>query len=162
MLPDYLIQNEHIRVKLCRHGLFIFNINDTFIGRGLDIYGEWCETEIELLTQVLRAGNTIVDVGANIGTHTVAFAKIVGPNGTVHAFEPQRRLFQMLCGNVALNALENVHCYQRCVGSVSSEILVPPLPPSNTKHNFGAVPISGSNRGEKVQVITIDNLKLTS
>ena len=39
-------------------------------------------------------GATVVDVGANIGTLTVPFAKMVGHTGTVHAFEPFRRLFQ--------------------------------------------------------------------
>jgi FkbM family methyltransferase len=35
-----------------------------------------------------RPGDTIVEVGANVGTETVAFADIVGPAGRVYAFEP--------------------------------------------------------------------------
>ena len=162
MIADYLVENTYIGVKRCKHGLFIFNKNDTFVGRGLDIYGEWCESEIETLSQLLRPGHTVIDVGANIGTHTVAFANLVGPTGTVHAFEPQRRLFQMLCGNVALNELENVYCHQKCVSSAAAELLIPELPPPTRAFNFAAVPIGGGTKGEMVPAVTIDNLGLTA
>lgn len=36
----------------------------------------------------LKPGDVVVDVGAHSGRHTVVFAEIVGPTGTVHAFEP--------------------------------------------------------------------------
>ena len=116
MLSPYLLENRHIAVKHCRHGIFMFSRNDNFVGRGLDLYGEWCDFEIQLLRNYIKFGDTVIDVGANIGTHAVAFGNMVGPMGAVHAFEPQRRLFTMLSGNVALNALEQVVCHQAAVG----------------------------------------------
>src|ERR1700728_65305 len=62
--------------------------------------------EIALLTQVLQllgSDLTVVDVGANFGTYTLALARCVGARGKVHAFEPQRTIFHMLAGSVALN-----------------------------------------------------------
>src|ERR1700759_4504087 len=106
MQSPYLVENRYLGVKRCRHGGFMFNRNDAYIGRSLDLYGEWCDFEIQLLSRFINPGDTVVDVGANIGTHTVAFANLVGAGGVVPAFEPQRRLFQMLSGNVALNALD--------------------------------------------------------
>lgn len=103
MVPSYLIENGFIGVKQGRRGIFVFNRNDRFIGRSIDLYGEWCESEIELLLGFIRSGDTVVDVGANIGTHTVTFAAIVGHAGSVLAFEPQPSSFQLLCGNVAIN-----------------------------------------------------------
>ena len=50
----------------------------TLYGRSLDLYGEWCEFEIVLMRQVIRLGDVVIDAGANIGTHTVAFANLVG------------------------------------------------------------------------------------
>jgi len=83
--------------------------NDKFIGRrSLDAYGEFCELELYLLRQIIKPGMTVVEAGANIGTHTVAFAKAVGATGRVLTFEPQRTVFHMLCGNLALNGLSNV------------------------------------------------------
>jgi FkbM family methyltransferase len=161
MLSPYLVENRHLAVKRCKHGLFMYNRNDSYIGRSLDLYGEWCDFEIQLLGQFIKTGDTIADVGANIGTHAVAFANLVGPAGIVHAFEPQRRLFLMLSGNVALNALDNVFCHQVAVGDATGDILIPQLPPADTHFNFGAVPLaSPAAARESVRKITLDSLKL--
>lgn len=161
MMSAYLLENRHIAVKRCKHGLFMYNRNDAFIGRSLDLYGEWCEFEINLMRQLIRTGDTVIDAGANIGTHTVAFANLVGATGFVHAFEPQRRHFLMLAGNVALNALDNVFCHQKAVGDSNDEIKLPPLPPADTNFNFGAVSLAqGSNAGETVPSVTLDSLDL--
>jgi FkbM family methyltransferase len=134
------------------------NRNDSFVGRGLDLYGEWCEFEIQLLRLFIRLGDTVLDVGANIGTHTVAFANIVGPGGVVHTCEPQRRNFLFLAGNVALNALDNVFCHQKAVGETDGEIA---LPPPDTNFNYSAVSIAdGAENGERVPIVTIDSLEL--
>jgi FkbM family methyltransferase len=161
MLSPYLVENRHMAVKRCKHGLFMYNRNDTFVGRSLDLYGEWCESEIELLRQFISLGDTIIDVGANIGTHTVAFANLVGPGGVVQSFEPQRRNFLILAGNVALNALDNVFCHQKAVGRSNGKIGLPPLPPPDINFNFGGVPLAkGSETGESVPLVTLDSLDL--
>jgi FkbM family methyltransferase len=163
MLSPYLLENRHVAVKQCKHGLFMYNRNDAFIGRGLDLYGEWCDFEIQLLRQFISPGDIVIDAGANIGTHAVAFANLVGPAGLVHAFEPQRRNFLMLAGNVALNALENVVCHQKAIGDANGEITLPSLPPPDMNFNYGAVPISqGSGTGEVVPLVTLDSLKLAT
>jgi len=40
------------------------------------------------LQQNLRDGSTALDIGANLGMHTMYMAKLVGASGAVHAFEP--------------------------------------------------------------------------
>ena len=79
MQSPYLVEHRHMAVKRCKHGLFMYNRNDAFVGRGLDLYGEWCEFEIQRSGGFRQAGDTVIDAGANIGTHTVAFANFVGP-----------------------------------------------------------------------------------
>jgi FkbM family methyltransferase len=161
MQSSYLIEHRHMAVKRCKHGLFMYNRNDAFIGRGLDVYGEWCDFEIQLLRLFIKPGNTVIDAGSNIGTHAVAFANLVGAGGVVHAFEPQRQNFLMLAGNVALNALDNVVCHQKAVGDAMGEIRLPPLPSPDTHFNFGAVSLSqGSETGESVPIVTLDSLDL--
>ena len=108
ILNPATVSPNYMATKLCRHGTFLFNRNDTFVGRSLELYGEWCEAEIELLAQVVKAGDVVLDVGANIGTHAVSFARMVTDSGMVVAFEPQRLVFQNLCANLALNSLRNV------------------------------------------------------
>ena len=154
-----LIEHAHVSVKKCKHGLMMYNVNDRFVGRSLDLYGEWCERELELLGQVIRPGHVVVDVGANIGTHTVFFGETVGRTGAVIAVEPQRLCFQMLCGNVALNGLVNVVCLQAAAGNARGTLKVPIIDPA-TPYNFGALSVEGHSAGEDVQVIAIDELAL--
>jgi len=54
-------------------------------------------------------GTTIIDVGANFGFHTLEFADLVGDEGRVYSFEPQRLVFYQLCGNVILNGRDNIY-----------------------------------------------------
>ena len=57
---------------------------------------------------VLKPGDTVIDIGANIGWYTIFAAKLVGASGKVIAFEPEPRSFSFLQRNVALNRLSNV------------------------------------------------------
>ena len=120
-----LLECGNLRLKACKHGPMMFFANDTHIGRSLDLYGELSEPEIELFGQYLRPGMVAVDAGANIGTHTVCFARAVGPTGRVFAFEPQRVLHQILCGNLALNLCRTVVAEHKALGARSGSVLVP-------------------------------------
>ena len=68
-------------LKDCRHGRMLYNINDKYVGRSLDVYGEFCEAELTLLQPFVRPTDIIIEVGANIGTHTVPFAQWTSGGG---------------------------------------------------------------------------------
>jgi FkbM family methyltransferase len=55
--------------------------------------------------RLVKAGDTVFDIGANIGAHTLPLARLVGPHGTVAAFEPTDYAFSKLRRNLALNPL---------------------------------------------------------
>jgi FkbM family methyltransferase len=154
-----LLEHRYIRVRRCRHGLFAYNKNDVFIGRALDLYGEWCEAELALLGQLLRPGHVAVDAGAHLGTHAVFFARSVAPGGAVIAIEPQRVTFQLLCANVALNALTNVRTLHMAASDERGIITVPVLDPA-VEFNFGAFPIEGYAAGDSVPAMPLDDLEL--
>lgn len=154
-----LLENANLRVKACRHGLMMYFANDDYIGRSLDLYGEFSEGETALFAQILRPGMTVVDAGANIGTHTVYFAKAVGPGGLVHAFEPQRTLHQMLCGNAALNRLGNVVAKNAALGAQPGAILVPRVDYAHAA-NFGAVSLGKWEQGETVPLTPLAECRL--
>lgn len=65
-------------------------------------------TETAFFLRSLRPGQTVVDVGANIGYYTLLFARAVGPSGRVYAFEPEPNNFELLQTNVELNGYQNV------------------------------------------------------
>jgi FkbM family methyltransferase len=147
------------RLKDTRYGRMLYNIHDVYIGRSYDVYGEYSEHEISLLLRLVRPGITVVDVGANIGTHTIPFAKAVGDAGAVVAFEPQRLVFQILCANVALNSLANVRAFQYAVGEEQDTIAVPQLDFSQP-HNLGGVELGSHAAGEQVAMIRLDDMEL--
>jgi FkbM family methyltransferase len=84
---------------------------------------------------------------------------MVGNDGEVHAFEPQRIVFQTLCANLALNQCTNVFARQLAVGAQAGSIMVPPVQPS-LRGNFGGVSLGDFPGGESVAVITLDSLDL--
>lgn len=121
-----------------RHGRFFVLSNDTYISRSMAEYGEWTESEFDLLAQILRPGDNVVDVGANIGCLTVPFAQAVGPGGYVYAFEPQPRVFQLLAANVVLNEVPNARLYHAGCGSQAGTLLIAE-PSYETPYNYGAI-----------------------
>ena len=97
--------------------------------------------DIMLLHQVLGVlgpATTLVDVGANVGTYSLALAPAVGPAGKVHAFEPQRIIFNMLAGSVALSGHTNIWCHNMAVGDRQGRIELPQFD-YRRELNFGSV-----------------------
>lgn len=146
------------KIKDCRHGRFMYLLNDVYVGRSLDIYGEYCEGESEMFRQLLRPADVAIDAGANIGAHTVGMARLVQSAGAVVAFEPQRAIYDLLCNNLRLNGIANVRALRQAVGSAPGVIRVPPLDYAQAD-NFGGVALGGA-AGEQVDVVTIDSLGL--
>lgn len=71
---------------------------------------------LELLIRMLRPGDIVFDIGANIGIYSVLLAKAVGQGGRVFAFEPDSRNQARLAENILLNNLKNVQCFQKALG----------------------------------------------
>jgi FkbM family methyltransferase len=62
----------------------------------------------QAIRSYVSSGDTVYDIGANIGYISLALAKQVGPQGQVIAFEPIPQTFDSLSKNVALNKLSNI------------------------------------------------------
>ena len=161
MQSPYLVENRHIAVKNCRHGLFMYSRNDAFVGRGLDLYGEWCDFEIQPMPPRVKPGDTVIDVGANIGTHTVAFANMGGPAGPC---TPTSR------SGAVPDAVRQ--CGAQCARArllpsgggrrFDGEIDLPQLPSPDMNFNFSAVSLMQNDKsGDTVPLVTLDLLKLS-
>jgi FkbM family methyltransferase len=146
-------------LRMCRSGPMLYNKFDVYVGGLLRKYREFCVFEQEVFQQFVRNGALVVEVGANIGGHTVELSRLVGPDGEVHAFEPQRIVFQTLCANLALNQCINVYARQMALGAESGTILVPALDPA-VRENFGGLSLRHVSSGEPVPLFTLDNLDL--
>jgi FkbM family methyltransferase len=69
--------------------------------------GQYSESEVAMMRNFLRDGSIAIDVGANIGDLTLPLSQTFGPSGRVYAIESHPQAFQVLCGNLALNAVTN-------------------------------------------------------
>jgi FkbM family methyltransferase len=78
-----------------------------YIGKCFDLYGQYSESEVEIMRGFLRERSTVIDVGANIGDLTLPLARIVGESGSVYAIESHPETFNVLCANLALNGIRN-------------------------------------------------------
>ncbi|MBN2405879.1 MAG: FkbM family methyltransferase, partial [Coriobacteriia bacterium] len=76
-------------------------------------YIEW--DELLFMTRYLRAGDGVIDAGANIGLYTLLAAPIVGPEGSVDSFEPGTIAAERLKENIELNGFEHVYLHQAAV-----------------------------------------------
>ncbi len=75
--------------------------------------------EMRFLRRYLRPGDGFVDVGANIGTYTLLAASLVGPRGSVDAFEPSPVAAGRLRESVTLNQLSNVCVHETAIGDAN-------------------------------------------
>lgn len=154
MLPDLLNNTASLRVVRARHGLIAYHPQDSIIGRSIEVYGEYYESEVNLFRQVVRPGDVAVDVGAYIGTHTLVLAHLVGPTGRVVAFEPQNVIHQLLSANLALNGLTWARAVHAAAGAGAGDVVVPPQDYARPG-NFGGLELGG-RIGARVPVLPLD------
>ena len=147
-----------------RHGPMFALAGDTYITRSLQVYGEYGRDEADLFRQIVKPGMTVVEAGANIGTHSVMLARACAP-ARLFAFEPQQRVFQILCANLVLNGVRNAITLPDAVGADAGTAMIPSVDYASDC-NFGSVSIRQSEgadwaSGQPTRVVTIDDLALT-
>ena len=121
---------------------------------------------LELRRKYFGSGVVAIDGGANIGVHTIEWAKAMHSWGKVAAFEPQERLYYALAGNIALNNCGNAVAMHAALDAKSG-MMTMPIPNYNAPANFGGLNLRGAiDIGQKVtdsapvRTIAIDDLGL--
>ena len=67
------------------------------------LFGAFERPTVAACRRHVRPGDVALDIGANIGAHTLRLAQLVGPSGRVFAFEPTTFAYRKLVANIALN-----------------------------------------------------------
>ena len=142
-----------------KHGTFSYYSNDQYIGKSLSEYGEWSEAEVVVLKQLLADNENMIEVGSNIGTHTIPLAKQVLNGGFVYAIEPQHQNHKLLLDNIKNNELKNVKVLKIAISSKEGEAYMNTFD-ENITGNYGDSKIFSSNfkNAESVPVKTLDQL----
>jgi len=121
----------------------------------LSVCGVYEPLETELVKEEVKKGDVVLDIGANIGYYTLIFAKLVGEEGKVYAFEPEPDNFALLKYNVEINGYQNVILVQKAVSNKSGEIRL-----YLCEDNKGDHRIYDSHDGRKfveIEVIQLDD-----
>ena len=150
-------RSPYLSVGRCRHGLMVWPKNDQIIGRALDLYGEFAEGENQILVKYAKQGDTVIDVGANLGTATLPMSAAVGLSGEVLAFEPQPFICQCLLTNLTLSHCFNVRHFASALGAAPGWATMQ-VPKQGEPYNYGAVSIGEG--GLSVPVLSLDDLNL--
>ncbi len=78
--------------------------------------------ELQIIRNIIKKGDTVIDVGANIGFFTLFFRSLVGDNGKIIAFEPEKKNFEILKKNIQVNNLRNVEIHNLALGSENKNL----------------------------------------
>lgn len=99
---------------------------DEGVSKDLFFYGkrEIPVTDYMLSGKIIKAGDVVLDLGANIGYYVLLESRIVGPNGTVYAVEPVTECFKTLKRNVELNDLKNVELFRFGAGDTNANAYI--------------------------------------
>jgi FkbM family methyltransferase len=102
------------------NGAIVFGKNRPgYGGRGIYIFGDTLEPELEHLEEFLPPGGVFVDVGGNTGIYTVKAAQFFRRDGggTVITYEPLPEMLAELDHNLAVNGFDNVRLRSFCLGA---------------------------------------------
>jgi FkbM family methyltransferase len=87
------------------------NNNDPVVSGALTM-GVYERFETEIFQKNIKMGDTVIDVGANLGYYTAIAARLTGDKGLVYAIEPEPVNFSYLKKTTELNGFANIFCCQ--------------------------------------------------
>lgn len=110
------------------------------------------KTDEDFLRGYLQPGDVVIDVGANIGFHTLVSSVTIGDKGRVHSIEAHPKTYNALCGNIQFNNFDNVTTYHLAVGEKQGHISF------SDKRQDDRNSVISDNAGVKVEMNRLDNL----
>jgi FkbM family methyltransferase len=122
LVAHLLAESRLSPLFLIRRERYVMRFYPTALSRSCWVYADERRSHERLFRAFLRPGDVMADVGANIGTHTLEAASLVGPGGRVYAMEAHPRTHRFLAANVRLNQFDNVVTFNTAVGCESDSI----------------------------------------
>lgn len=143
---------RNIEVTVKRQGL-IWNLDLTScIAESMYYNGYWEKNSTKLVKKIVRKGDVVFDIGANIGYYSCILSRLVGNKGHIYCFEPISKYVKRLKDNIKVNDLRNITVVKKVV----SDICVPQklqVGPSSARTFCG---LGEYNHTEVVESITLD------
>jgi FkbM family methyltransferase len=106
-----------VKIKGIKYAL---DLNE-FIDSSIYYRGSFEPITTATMSKYVKPGMTVIDIGANIGCHTLRYAKLVGKKGKVIAFEPMQWALSKLKRNIELNDFDNIVLEKIALSDVSGK-----------------------------------------
>ena len=104
-----------------RYGILQYLPDDGDEGTAIGWYGEWLQSQLDLLARLLRPDSTVLEVGAGIGAHAVSVGAALREAGHLLVYEPRPVQERILRQNLAANRVTNVTLLQGRLGAGGTE-----------------------------------------
>jgi FkbM family methyltransferase len=120
-----------------------------------DVYlGAFERSTTAAVRKMLRAGDTFLDVGANMGYFTLLAARLVGATGRVVAVEPSPWVANRLRSTLSRNAISQATLYEVGLSDQQGHLLLPVPPPGN--HTPSLFDVRTDRPKVRIEVVTLD------
>jgi len=126
----------------------------TYRRKGMNV-----EPWVNVAQSIIAKGDTVFDVGAHIGRHTIHFSYLCGDGGVVYAFEPESDNYEMLRGNITRNNISNCIILPLALSNKRSNTMLHLNPNSTEGHSIianGHTWSAGQHEHIKVRCETLD------
>jgi FkbM family methyltransferase len=134
----------------------ILNPKNGTVDNEIFLQGVYEPSFLKVVKENLKAGDTYIDIGANIGQHSLFASRIVGEGGKVIAFEPVHKIYSQFQRSIKLNNIENIKVHNLACGEEKKEMFI-----YMTESNMGgsSLVFGIENREkDKIHVVTADSI----
>jgi len=104
-------------VAECRYGILQYLPDEAWVGDSLGWYGEYLQPQLDLLARLIRAGATVLEVGAGVGEQALFLAATIGAGGHLFLYESRPVVRRILQQNLGANRITNVTLMRRTLGA---------------------------------------------
>lgn len=164
----YTPESNIVIVELPSSLRLFVDLSDLAIGLNI-ARGQYEASELAFMQRYIRRGQTVLDVGANVGLFSVTMAELVGPQGHVHAYEPMQQNLALLERSIRENRMEERIAVRRVVvGDEVGERHLVSLSLSAGAMNSGgaylqmAAPVPPGHTIQSVPMVTLDTEEFRS
>ena len=119
------------------------------------------EPWVNVAQSIIGKGDTVFDVGAHVGRHTLHFSYLCGHSGVVYAFEPESDNYEILRGNITRNNISNCVIFPLALSNKQDNTMLHLNPSSTEGHSIianGHTWSSGQHEHVEVGCETLDTV----